>query len=315
MDREKNDIFRFAHLSDPHLSSLADVKIPDLLNKRALGYLSWRLRRRRKHSPEVLAALRHDLRGLTLDHIVITGDLTHIGLPSEFQQARRWLETLGSPADVTVVPGNHDAYVRASWDTTFALWTPHMVSDPGLSARAIPPPADSIFPAVRKRGCVALIGVSSARPSAPFLAVGSLRAVQLERLDRILGDLRQEKLFRVLLIHHPPMVGIVSWRKRLTDAAALRSVMVRHSVELVLHGHAHRMSVTRCQAASSSITAIGVPSATASGSKPGHRAQYHLYEVRPTPAGWDVRLSVRIYSPQIHGFLAKDEFVLTMQRP
>ena len=106
-----NSSFRFAHISDLHLTSLEDVKVSDLLNKRALGYLSWRLRRRREHAPEVLTALLRDLRQLTLDHIVITGDLTHVGLPSEFQQARQWLEALGAPTDVTVVPGNHDAYV------------------------------------------------------------------------------------------------------------------------------------------------------------------------------------------------------------
>ena len=310
-----NDIFRFAHLSDLHLSSLAEVKIPDLLSKRALGYLSWRLRRRREHTPEVLAALLHDLRGLTPNHVVITGDLTHIGLPSEFQQARRWLETLGSPADVTVVPGNHDAYVRASWDTTFALWTPYMVSDSGLSAGTDPSPAHSIFPAVRKRGCAALIGVSSARPSAPFLAVGSLGTVQLERLDRILDQLRRERLFRILLIHHPPLSGAVTWRKRLTDEALLRSVMARHGVELVLHGHAHRTSVLQCQAASRPVTIIGVPSATASSAKPGHRAQYHVYDVCSSPTGWDVRISVRVYSPQNHGFLAQDGSHITVRQP
>src|SRR5574337_1737956 len=130
--QQRNEIFRLAHLSDLHLTSLVNAKIRDLLNKRALGYLSWRLRRRREHIPAILNALLHDMRGLALDHIVITGDLTHIGLPGEFHQARQWLERLGPPTDVTVVPGNHDAYIRAPWNETFALGAPYMTSDPEL---------------------------------------------------------------------------------------------------------------------------------------------------------------------------------------
>ena len=44
----------FAQISDPHLSSLEGVRPGDLLNKRALGYLSWRRKRRFEHRPEVL---------------------------------------------------------------------------------------------------------------------------------------------------------------------------------------------------------------------------------------------------------------------
>ena len=66
----------FAQLSDPHLSSLEHVRARDLLNKRALGYLSWRRKRRFEHRPEVLAALQRDLSGIELDQLLVTGDLT-----------------------------------------------------------------------------------------------------------------------------------------------------------------------------------------------------------------------------------------------
>ena len=105
----------FAQLSDPHLSSPAPVRATDLLGKRALGYLSWRLARRHRHLAEVLAALVQDLRAAQADHVVVTGDLTHLGLPHEFEQARRWLDALGPAPALSVVPGNHDAYARSEW--------------------------------------------------------------------------------------------------------------------------------------------------------------------------------------------------------
>src|SRR5574337_1957827 len=214
--QQRNEIFRFAHLSDLHLTSLVNAKIRDLLSKRALGYLSWRFRRRREHLPTILDALRHDLSGLAPDHIVITGDLTHIGLPDECQQARRWLEMLGSPGDVTVVPGNHDTYIRSRWEDTLALWMPYMVSDPGLNIGERQEAGGSLFPSVRMRGPVVLIGVTSARPSAPFFATGSLGLAQLERLAAVLDHTRRQGRFRILLIHHPPVAAVVGWRKRLT---------------------------------------------------------------------------------------------------
>lgn len=306
-----NGIFRVAHLSDLHLSSLVDVKIRDLLNKRALGYLSWRLRRRREHAPEVLAALLHDLKGLTLDHIVITGDLTHIGLPDEFRQARQWLETLGSPNDVTVVPGNHDAYGRTPWADTFALWTPYMASDPGWQIGEQQVLGRSLFPSVRVRGHAVLIGVSSAHPSAPFFATGSLGAAQMDRLGDILDLTRRQGLFRILLIHHPPAAAVVGWRKRLIDGTVLRALLARHGVEMVLHGHAHHSAVMYLPDVRGNIPIMGVPSASARGRKPEQRAGYHVYEVCRSSHGWEVRTSARGYSPGNHCFLVGDQRVMS----
>ena len=91
---------RFAQISDPHLSSLEHVRARDLLNKRALGYLSWRRKRRFEHRPEVLDALARDLNIDELAQLLVTGDLTHIGLPSEFRQGKEWLQQLGAPQQV-----------------------------------------------------------------------------------------------------------------------------------------------------------------------------------------------------------------------
>ena len=75
--------FTLAHLSDPHLTSLAAVRLRQIANKRILGYLSWRQRRRFVHRTDVLDAVVDDLKRQQPDHIAVTGDLTHIGLPAE----------------------------------------------------------------------------------------------------------------------------------------------------------------------------------------------------------------------------------------
>ena len=58
---------------------------------------------------DVLDALVSDMQAQQPDHVAVTGDLVNLALDAEFNPARQWLEGVGDPADVTVVPGNHDA--------------------------------------------------------------------------------------------------------------------------------------------------------------------------------------------------------------
>ncbi len=284
----------FAHLSDPHLTSLQRVRWQQLLNKRVLGYLSWRRKRRAEHRGEVLEALLRDLRQTQPEHVVITGDLTHIGLPEEFRQARLWLDRLGAADRVTVVPGNHDAYVRTSWASTFSLWQPYMESDPGF-AEGWDVDARGLFPSLRVRNGIALIGLSSASASAPFLATGSLGPLQRQRLSLLLRQASDRGLFRVVLLHHPPRVEDEKWRKRLVDGKALCAILAREGAELVLHGHSHRNLEAGIPHGEGRIPVFGIPSASSIGRKDGRRAQYYLYKVRRLRDHWSVRVSVRGY--------------------
>ena len=293
--------FALAHLSDLHLSSLEGVPPLALLSKRILGYITWRQRRRHEHRTDVLDALRTDLHAEHVDHIAVTGDLTHLGLPREFREAATWLARLGQPDAITVVPGNHDAYVREPWRETFAQWSAYMQGD-GVGATNGP---DEAFPCLRIRRDVALIGLSTARPSAPFLATGRLGEGQLRRLDRMLEKTAGSGLFRVVLLHHPPAAHTVRWRKSLLDGAALRDVLARHGVELVLHGHAHFSAATFLDAARGHL-AIGVPSASAIGAKVDRHATYHVYRISRAGAGWRLRVSVRAFSVDRGRFVPED---------
>jgi 3',5'-cyclic AMP phosphodiesterase CpdA len=306
--------FTLAHLSDPHLSSPAQASLGELLNKRISGYLSWRLRRRREHRPEVLDALLRDLASTNPDHTVITGDLTHLGLPSEFQKVERWLPSVGSPAEVTLIPGNHDAYVNADWHETFALWADYMASDPGKGRAGAERDFQNTFPILRVRCQTALIGISTAQPSPLFFASGSVGQAQLHKLDRILAETRREGLMRIVLIHHPPVPGVVSWRKRLTDAVELRSIIQRQGAELILYGHGHRAALTELATGEGSVMTIGVPSASALGQKPGRRARYHVYDLTRNDRGWDVLVSVRGYSSTEDRFVEEDTLRFTVSR-
>ena len=275
--------FVLGHLSDPHLAPLPKPRLADLAGKRTLGFLNWRRKRHAIHRADVLARTVADLKAHAPDHIAVTGDLVNISLADEFAPARAFLETLGPPADVTLVPGNHDAYVRRAVGHPQAHWGDYMCGDDGAERSA----GEPAFPFVRRRGPLALIGLSSAVPTGPLLATGRLGIDQLRRLAEILARLGREGVFRVVLIHHPPRSRRSDHFKRLVDGKALRAALARHGAELLIHGHDHVHSLQWLEGPRGRIPAVGVPSASAA-PRGGEDdpAGYNLYCIDGTPGAW-----------------------------
>ncbi len=296
------DRYRIAHISDPHLTSLRDVGARELCNKRILGYLSWLLRRRREHRREVLAALLRDVRGRQPDHVVITGDLTHIGTPRECIEAAGWLQEVSTQHPLTLIPGNHDCYVAAPWDETLGLWIDFMAGDGSKSTDT----TRVLFPTLRRRGPIAIIGLSSAVPSLPFFASGTLGAEQLQELERLLGQTGNEGLFRLLLVHHPPVPARLDRRRALTDASDLQQVLRRAGAELVLHGHSHCWLNTSVPGPQQEIPALGIPSASARVTRPGRRAGYSILDLTTTASGWNVEVTQFELAADASGFRRRD---------
>ena len=304
-----NETFTLAHLTDPHLADHHDIRFTDLLNKRFFGYIKWRLKRSSSHHGEVLGGLIDDLQAIQPDHIAVTGDLTHLGLPAEFIKAKELLSALGAPSAVTVIPGNHDAYVADALERGLSHWVEYIVSDKQKITEGDPLSSGTLFPSLRVRGSVALIGVSTARPCSTFLAIGRIGQEQRQRLQKMLIETGHQGLFRVILIHHPPGTGIVNWRKRLTDAEAFRAIIQQHGAELILHGHAHRLAQAQLKTPDGYAPVIGISSASAADLHLKRRARYHLYRLSQTAHGWQVHVSVRSCVNR-KGFITQEKFRL-----
>lgn len=296
----------FAQLSDPHLTTLTDVRAAQLLNKRLLGYISWRRRRRFEHRREVLDRLQADLQDQSHSQLLITGDLTHIGLPQEFAQARAWLEQMGTAKHIAVIPGNHEACVSSDWGDTFALWQDYMGSDPGAK--------EGGFPSLRVREDIAFIGLSTACPTPPLMATGRIDSNQLAALPRLLEDTGQRGLFRVLFLHHSPVPRQEKWRKRLINAEAISDLLATHGAELVLHGHGHRARRETLATRHGDVPVIAVPSASALGLHGADIAAYNHYRVERDSDGWQLQVQTRRYDPQRTVFVAAEQFSEHLKR-
>jgi 3',5'-cyclic AMP phosphodiesterase CpdA len=276
--------FTLAHLSDPHLPPMPAARLRDLAGKRALGYLNWTRNRHKFHRRDVLDALVSDMQAQAPDHIAITGDLVNLALEAEFAPSRAWLESVGPPDRISVVPGNHDAYVRATRHRFAQAWSNYIGNEQA-------PDNAGTFPFLRRRGPLALICLSSAVPTAPLMATGRLGRTQLDALERLLTGLSAEQAFRVLLIHHP--LRSDSYSKRLTDSRLLLALLKQHGVELILHGHDHVHSTIWVEGPGGPIPAIGVPSASAAAHRHYPAAAYNLFSIERDGGGWRVEQTVR----------------------
>jgi 3',5'-cyclic AMP phosphodiesterase CpdA len=261
------------HLSDVHVFHAGAIRPGHLLGKRVTGAVNALLRRRHVHRQDVTRAALEALGRMPVDHLVITGDISTLGARTELETFLAEVRRLGlPPAAVTVVPGNHDAYVpdvvrRGDFASVFA---PYQTSDPGWVG---PDP----FPVVRLRGPLALIACTTAVPSWPLLAIGTLGPAQLERLAAVLADPRLSGRARVVALHHPPQPGVGRWHNRLTDAAALRRVIAEHGAELVLHGHLHRSLGFDLPGPTGPVPVRGVASVSSTEASAPRRAQLRRF--------------------------------------
>ncbi|MCB1383651.1 MAG: metallophosphoesterase [Notoacmeibacter sp.] len=281
-------MFRLAHLSDIHLGPLPEVRYRDLASKRITGYINWHRNRRRHLGEDTLSRVCADIAAHAPDHIALTGDLVNLALDTEIETARLWLEGFGPGRDISVIPGNHDAYVPGALDKACRAWSPWMTGD-GANA----PAGGKAFPYMRVRGQVAIVGVSSARATAPFMATGYFREKQAMRLETMLADAGARGLYRVVMIHHPPLRHATASHKRLFGISLFQKTVLKAGAELVLHGHTHLPTLGWIRDASRAIPVAGVQ---AGGQGPGgHKppAGWNLFEISGQPGAWQTRLTRR----------------------
>ncbi|WP_026607527.1 metallophosphoesterase family protein [Methylocapsa acidiphila] len=276
--------FRIVHLSDPHIGPMPRPRGRELIGKRVTGYLNWKSGRRHAHDMGALAQIVADLKAHHPNHVAMTGDISNIGLPAEFQLARSWLETLGPAEDVSFVPGNHDAYVRGSMPDLARAFAPWTTGDGAEGGQ---------FPYLRVRGHVALIGLSSGAPTPFFIASGRLGREQLAAAETLLRQAADADLVRVIMLHHPPRSVASSIARGLTDARDFEALMRRVGAELILHGHNHKLSVTRLEGPAGPIPVVGAPSASAIRGAPRHRAGYNLFEISGSRSDYKIEAQAR----------------------
>ena len=274
-------MFRLAHISDIHLGPMPKVRWTKLLSKRLTGYINWQRNRAGEFSPTILQNLTSHLIAAKPDHIVLTGDLVNLSLEEEIERAKHWLVSLGTGEEVSIVCGNHDAYIKGMLEIAIEAWQEYLIGDARQPVRD-----NSSFPILRKRGPCALVLINTALPTKPFDATGMFDQVQAEKMEEML--LREKQNCRVILIHHPPFANATVPSKQLIGDDLFRDVISRTGADLVLHGHTHLDTLEWIEGNNRPVPVICVP---AGGQETGGRkppAHYNWFEIEADGKKWNI---------------------------
>lgn len=276
-------MFKLAHISDVHLGPLPDLSLRELASKRITGFVNWHRNRVRHLFPGTLDCLMQDIEVRNPDHLAITGDLVNLASSLEIEAVTEWLADAGDPNEISVVPGNHDAYVPGAYEKITHAWYPFMRGDDGPSGWM---KKHASFPYMRVRGRVALIGCSTAVATPPFAASGYFGPRQARATVNLLRQAGEAGLFRIVMIHHPPIRGATSMHKRMIGIRRFAATISAGGAELVLHGHTHLNTLHWLKGHTGPVPVVGIASASQGpgGSKPV--AAYNLFSVDGEPGDW-----------------------------
>ena len=295
-------VVRIAHFSDTHVLSLDGVGPKRFLNKRWTGAVNLALNRSRHYRVDIFERLLKAVTAAKPDHSVCTGDLVNLALEPEFVRVSELLQATFEPDALTLIPGNHDYYVKEAvssrlFETSFGMYQAH---DLGPASKAG-------YPVARLLDEVAIVGLNSAIPTPVFLATGTVGEAQLNAFETAMNNEEIGHRFRLMLIHHPllpePKRRLDSARKLLDadEVIARINQLGEKGPNLVVHGHNHefkRMSVPGC-----GTPIIQVGSASRSGTK--HLAEFNIYVIENRELKSVER---HIHNPDTGEFIRSDEF-------
>ena len=234
---------KIGHISDIHWLDTQDAKFSDFLNKRISGGLNLLAGRARIHSTQTAQAAIEKLKDLGCTHLIVSGDLTNLALPAEFNSVRIALNRYFADDKMTIVPGNHDYYTRES-ETARRFESYMYRTDPGNLDFG----CKETWPFVRIVKDVAFIGLNSAQPRPWFVAAGRLGSQQLRMLEKALAHPEVASRTKIVVLHHH-LFQILhtpgeSLRK-LEDASEFINICLAGNVYLIVHGHNHDYSIKR----------------------------------------------------------------------
>jgi 3',5'-cyclic AMP phosphodiesterase CpdA len=226
------NVTRIAHLSDVHM---LDARPDRVRSGYSMGhrFLSFgrpldAVDRRRKLAGALSAARR-----VRADHVVISGDLTEIGDPGEFESLAETLHESGiAPERLTLVPGNHDLYTSPEgWKQALAgplaAFRATSAEEPGR---------------VIDCGGVRIIPLDVARYQPVTRSAGWIDDLALDAVQRRAADPGLSDRPLVVVQHHPPFVRATKawqWIDGLIGAARMMSILEACRHLFVLHGHLH----------------------------------------------------------------------------
>ncbi|HDK35577.1 MAG TPA: metallophosphoesterase, partial [Bacteroidetes bacterium] len=207
-----------------------------------------------------------------IDHLVITGDISHNNEPQDFIALRKLLQEFGllDPNKLSLTIGNHDIFGGVYFATDIAAFPEkckhtnyrqevrefkHYFSEAFENAYFPLPYLEMTY--AKSIDNVVIIGINSIdRYSSlrnPFASAGVISSAQFDGLKMIFSKNNDKNCKKIVLIHHhfnhgPPADTrlqsrfwkmIENYANRLSHKKRLLRLFKKQHVDLILHGHKH----------------------------------------------------------------------------
>ncbi len=239
---------KIAHISDLHLNTLFNDS--NLLRvKKLIKYIS----------------------NQSVDHLIITGDLTDNADESDLLILKRMLSKFGfsSHLNLTVIPGNHDIFggpqkaidifsfpercKEVDYDAKVHLFK-EIFKETFVNTEVAD--EESQFPFTKELDGVVIVGINSiaeySKYKNPFASIGEIKLKNFNKIDELLKKYSDKDVFKIIAVHHHfnkikntkrSIAGL--WQNiekqtmKLKKKKRLISLFQKHNIDLVLHGHIH----------------------------------------------------------------------------
>ncbi len=201
-----------------------------LLNKRPIGLLNLYLNRRKKFKHKYLPALLNHLQQQSPQTLLLTGDLTTTGLPSEFKDAYKTLKPLLDKYKTHLVPGNHDRYIPS-------------ITKQKLLEKHFPNQTPKSYPNLQPlHGKWQLLSINASIPRG-LNAQGKLGQDQLEKIKSLTQNLTESD--GLIILSHYPIYSPANQHNHknheLLDATQLQQTLqASPAKQIYIHGHIHK---------------------------------------------------------------------------
>jgi Icc protein len=229
---EATGMTRIAHLSDSHMLDPRPSRTRSGWSMR-VRFLSFGRpldadNRHRKLSRSLEAARRTGAH-----HIVLSGDLTEVGAPGEYEALAEVLHDSGiAPERLTLVPGNHDLYSAPdAWKWALqgplAAFARTSASEPGKLVDV---------------GGATILPLDVAFHQPVTRSAGYINANSIEALEARASDPAHARKPLVVVQHHPPFerkTKAWDWIDGLVGAKRMMGLLEAFRHLFVLHGHLH----------------------------------------------------------------------------
>ena len=226
----QNQKFTLCHISDLHFSSPGEISFDDFFNKRILGGLNVLLFRRFQYRFEVLKSLRDLLcsNNFVYDHLLVSGDLTSTGKESEFLDAKKFLLSLKEKSPVSVIPGNHDVYIKE-------------LEEPLVFSQFFGQDFDCLeFPFLHKiKQGVYVAGFNTCYAAGVLSSAGRVNPEEITKMKTLLKDIEPESVVLSMGHYHLAEKADPNPEHDLTNPEEMLDFLKESGIKYYFHGHIH----------------------------------------------------------------------------